>query len=192
MRPKVIVVEGKNDAFKISAIFPEVEIVTTNGSAIDQDAVDLLKKLDLTHDIILFTDPDHAGERIRRLLSKSLQHVFHVFLDQDLAISGNGKKVGIEHATRADILKALEDIKMVSKMSQSDVTHAFLHDVGLTGSPDSQWLRDVLSSVLGIGKTNGKSLYQRLRMFDITQEKIIEVLRESSGKEEIRTELFKR
>lgn len=192
MRPQVIVVEGKNDAFKISSIFPDIQVVTTNGSAINQDAVDLLKKLDSTHDIVLFTDPDHAGERIRRLLSKSLKHVYHVFLSRDLAISLNGKKIGIEHASEEDIRRSLENIKMVSKASTSDVTHAFLHDIGLTGSSNSQRLRDALSSVLGIGKTNGKSLYQRLRMFDITQEQIIEVLRESSSKEEIRTELLKR
>jgi ribonuclease M5 len=192
MRPKVIVVEGKNDAFKISSIFPEIKVVTTNGSAIDLDAVNLLKKLDETHDIILLTDPDHAGERIRRLLSKSLKHVYHVFLNRDLAISGNGKKVGIEHASEADIRRSLENIKMVSKMSTSDVTHAFLHDSGLTGSKHSQLLRDILSNNLGIGKTNGKSLYQRLHMFDITQEQIIEVLSESSSQEEIRAELLKR
>jgi ribonuclease M5 len=192
MRPKVIVVEGKNDAFKISTIFPEIKVVTTNGSAIDFDAVNLLKKLDETHDIILLTDPDHAGERIRRLLSKSLKHVYHVFIDRDVAISSNGKKVGIEHASEADIRRSLENIKMVSKMSTSDVTHAFLHDRGLTGSKHSQFLRDILSNRLGIGKTNGKSLYQRLHMFDITQEQITEVLSESSSQEEIRAELLKR
>ncbi len=192
MRPQVIVVEGKNDAFKISSIFPEIKVVTTNGSAIDRDAVDLLKKLDATHDIILFTDPDHAGERIRRLLSKSLIHVHHVFLNRDLAVSTNGKKVGIEHATEEDIRRSLSNIKMVSKTSESDVTHAFLHDVGLTGAPHSQALRDILSQALKIGRTNGKSLYQRLHMFDIKQETIIEVLRESSSQEEIRTELLKR
>lgn len=192
MRPKVIVVEGKNDAFKIRSIYPNLEVVTTNGSAIDQDVIDRLIKLEQTHDIVLLTDPDHAGERIRRLVSKALTHVYHVFLERGVAISLNGKKVGIEHANPEDIIHSLRDIKMASKVSKSDVTHAFLHDVGLTGQTNSQQLRDDLTSVFGIGKANGKSLYQRLRMFDITQDQIIEVLRESSSKEEIRTELLKR
>lgn len=189
MRPKVIVVEGKNDAFKIKSVFPDAIVVTTNGSAIDPSQLDILKKLDMSHDIVLLTDPDHAGERIRRIVSKHLKHVYHVFLDRSLAISKTGNKVGIEHATTEDLLHAMSHLKMEKKVSGSDVTHAFLHDIGLTGNKDSQLLRDRVSSALSIGKTNGKSLYHRLHMFDITQAMLIEVLFESSGKEEIRTEL---
>ncbi len=181
MRPKIFVVEGRNDESRLKQIYPNIKVITTNGSAIDPDKVEVLKNLDQTHDIILFLDPDHAGERIRRLLGKSLTHVFHAFLDQKLAHSKNGKKIGVEHASRETIQDALKDMQNVHYDSKSDVTHAFLHDIGLTGKKDSRKLRDQISSILKIGHVNGKTLYHRLKIFDISQKRIIEVLNESSS-----------
>jgi ribonuclease M5 len=50
-------------------------------------------------------------------------------------------------------------------------------DIKLTGNKDSKLLRDKLSKALKIGFVNGKTLYQRLRMFDISQKEVIEVLK---------------
>lgn len=181
MRPQVFVVEGKNDASRLRQIYPDIQTMTTNGSAIDLETVEVLKKFDETHDIILFLDPDHAGERIRRILSKSLVHVFHAFIDQDLAHSKNGKKIGIEHASETTIQMALKEMRRIQENTNNNVTHTFLHDVGLTGSKDSKKRRMKLAKALNIGYTNGKTLYYRLKMFDIKKEKIIEVLSESSS-----------
>ena len=62
-------------------------IIITNGSEILEDSIEALTKLDETHDIILFLDPDYAGQRIRNILSKKLTHIYHAFIDQDKAIS---------------------------------------------------------------------------------------------------------
>lgn len=191
MRPKVVVVEGRNDASRLKQIFPDIKIVITNGSAMVEDSVSLLKELDETHDIVLFLDPDHAGERIRRLLNKQLKHVYHAFLDRDVAYSKNMKKIGIEHASEDDIKKALGDMKPAITNSVSDVTHSFLHEMKLTGNRSSKSLRDEVSKILKIGHVNGKTLYQRLRMFEITKKQVIEVIDESSSEKEIRTELPK-
>lgn len=189
MRPQVFVVEGKNDQFKLEKCLDHPLVITTNGSAIDEDKVTILKKLDETHDIVLFLDPDHAGERIRRLVSKQLKHVYHAFIDKDVAKSKNEKKVGIEHAECEMIVHALSHIKMVRDHQKSDITHTFLHDHGLTGSHASKALRLKVCKTLGIGVTNGKTLYHRLHMFGIDQEKVLEVINESSGEKEIWTEL---
>lgn len=181
MRHQVFVVEGKNDASRLRQIYPDIQIITTNGSAIDPERIEVLKTLDETHDIVLFLDPDHAGERIRRILGKSLTHVYHAFIDQKQAHSKNGKKIGVEHASRLTIDEALKDMLKIQEGSKSNVTHAFLYDMGLTGSKDSKKRRLRLTQALKIGYTNGKTLYHRLKMFDISQEKIIEVLSESSS-----------
>jgi ribonuclease M5 len=175
MRPKVFVVEGRNDASRLRSIFQDIAVITTNGSAINPEAVEALKTLDQTHDIVLFLDPDHAGERIRRLLTKELRHCYHAFIDKEVAFSKNKRKIGIEHASEADIKEALKDIKMVHQQSQSDVTHAFLYAYGLTGHKDSREKREKLSKVLRIGYVNGKTLYHRLHMFQIMEKDIIEV-----------------
>jgi len=82
MRPHVFVVEGRNDASRLKQIYPDVQVIITNGSAISLDAIQMLDHLDETHDLILFLDPDHAGERIRRILGNRLKNVYHVFIEQ--------------------------------------------------------------------------------------------------------------
>ncbi len=189
MRPIVFVVEGKNDAFRLKSIFDQPMVIETNGSAIDQESMTLLKRLDETHDIILFLDPDHAGERIRRLVGKTLHHVYHAFIKPEDGRSENGKKVGIEHASKEVILDALKHVQMVQHESFSDVTRGFLHDVGLIGQEGSKSLREKVCERLNIGQPNGKTLYKRLHMFSIQSKDILEVLSESSSEKEIRTEL---
>lgn len=192
MRPQVFVVEGKNDQFKLEKCLNHPIIVTTNGSAIDEDKITVLKKLDATHDIILFLDPDHAGERIRRIVSKQIEHVYHAFIDKNEATSKNLKKVGVEHADCDAVLSALSHIKSVTYHMKSDITHSFLFHHGLTGSKESKQLRTYLCQRLGIGVTNGKTLYHRLHMFGINQHEVLEVIHESSSKKEVRTELSER
>jgi len=177
MRPKVFVVEGKHDSNRLKEIYPGIVTVETNGSAVDSEQVNFLKSLDDTHDIVLFLDPDHAGERIRRILSRELSHIYHAFIDQKDGISKNHKKIGIEHASNEVIKKALEDMKVVIAKSTSDITHAFLFEMRLNGHKDSKLKRELVAQKLGLGHVNGKTLYHRLRMFNKTQKDVIEVLK---------------
>jgi ribonuclease M5 len=175
MRPQVFVVEGKNDKMRLKSLFSNIEVLTTNGSAIDISTLDVLEKLDHTHDIILFLDPDHAGDRIRRIIGKKLTHVYHAFIDQEKAISENGKKIGVEHASD-EVLK--DSLHMIRKHtpSKSDITHSFLYEHKLTGSQNSKELRMKITKELHIGYVNGKTLYQRLHLFGITQKEVLEVI----------------
>jgi len=133
MRPLVFVVEGRNDQSRLKKLFKDAMVVTTNGSAMDESQVELIITLEETHDIILFLDPDHAGERIRRLLTKKLTHVHHAFLEQKDAMSKNMKKIGIEHASDEAILHALSHIKIEHEVSKSDIDMSFLYDMKLIG-----------------------------------------------------------
>jgi ribonuclease M5 len=177
MRPQVFVVEGKNDAARLKQIYNDIEVIITNGSAISIDSITMLEKLNDTYDIILFLDPDHAGDRIRRILGNKIKNVYHAFIDRDLSVSSNGKKVGVEHASEIDIKQALSHIHMIKRDIESDISHSFLYDIGLTGQENSQVVRKILSSRLHIGYVNGKTLYHRLRMFGINQKDVIEVLK---------------
>ena len=177
MKPQVIVVEGKNDAAKIRSIFEQAIVITTNGSAIDNKSLEILKKMDETHDIVLFLDPDHAGERIRRILSKSLKNVYHAFIQSDIAYSKNHTKIGVEHAKSADIIQSLKCIRPNRVESKSDVTYPFLFEIGLLGKQQSKILRNQISEYFNLGSPNGKTFYQRIKMFNIMKSEILEVLR---------------
>ncbi len=179
MRQQVFIVEGQHDASKLKQVLGDVDVIITNGSEISEKTLKMIQALDHAHDLIIFTDPDYAGERIRKEVAKGLKHVYHAFLDQDLAFSKNKKKIGIEHADKDDILKALNDMKLVTTQTTSDVDHYFLYSNGFIGHQHSKKRRDILSNRLHLGHVNGKTLLDRLKLFSITKEVISEVMHES-------------
>lgn len=181
MRKQVFIVEGQHDAAKLKEVLGDVNVVTTNGSDISKETLNLIKKLDLTHDLIIFTDPDYAGQRIRHEVSKDLTHVYHAFLKQERAISKNKKKIGIEHAAKADILFALHHIQHAKPNQTKHITTTFLFELGLIGHKNSKKKRNILANKLNLGHVNGKTLKARLNLFQINKEQVIEVIHESSS-----------
>lgn len=59
----IIVVEGIHDEMRIKSIFPQAQVLTTNGREIDPNTLSLVKKLSEDHSIIVLTDPDGPGEK---------------------------------------------------------------------------------------------------------------------------------
>lgn len=189
---QVIVVEGVHDVAKIQNIFPQTIVISVNGSAIDQSALHMIKTLDQDHEIILAFDPDHAGERIRRLIAKEITHPRHVFLDRTRAVSKKGDKIGLEHMKDKDIIEAFQIIHSLEEDVRSDITSTFLYEMGLIGHHNSHIMRQQLSSHLHIGDVNGKTLLKRLIAFGYTQTDIIEVMHGTSSQKEIRPKLSQR
>ena len=115
MYKEIIVVEGKNDASKLKSIFPEIECFITNGSAV-LEHIEELVELSKTRELILFLDPDYPGERIRNLITQRID-CKQAFIKKSNAISKNNKKVGVEHASKEDIIEALENALTVDTNS---------------------------------------------------------------------------
>ena len=88
---KVVVVEGYHDLSRLRDIFPNLDIVVTNGSEISQTTLDELKALNESRGLILFLDPDVPGERIRRIIQEYVGETAHAFIPKHLCISKNGK-----------------------------------------------------------------------------------------------------
>jgi len=181
MRTKVFVVEGKNDASRLYQILGDVKVVTTNGSEISQETIDLLIALDQKHDLILFLDPDYPGHRIRSKLEHVLTHVAHAHIEKKDGISKNRKKVGIEHATDEIILEALKHIQYHNEEMKSDIDIYFLYQEGLIGAKNSKQARIDLAHKMHLGYVNGKTLLYRLRMFGMMKKDVIEVLNGTSS-----------
>jgi len=177
MKPQLIVVEGLHDMQRIREIYPQIPVVVTQGSAIDQTIIEQLKLHEKTHEIVLFLDPDHAGNRIRRILSNALTQATHAFLDPEAARSKNKKKIGIEHASKEQIEKALNRIRIEFNDTKSDVDFSFLYTCGLIGQLDSKKKRETVTKALNIGHANGKTLLYKIHRFNIMRQNIIEVLK---------------
>ncbi|MGL5898254.1 MAG: toprim domain-containing protein, partial [Lactobacillaceae bacterium] len=82
----IIIVEGKKDTQRLRLIDPNVQTIETNGAAINQKVISLIKKVSIQNEVIVFTDPDFSGERIRRLITKAVPKVKQAFLRQKDAI----------------------------------------------------------------------------------------------------------
>ena len=170
----VIVVEGIHDEMKIKSVYPDANVVITNGSEISQITLDLIKKLSETNEIIIFTDPDSPGEAIRKRITEVVPNAKQAFLRKKDAISKNKKKVGIEHATKEIIMDSLENVYTFTE-SNNNITMADLFNLGLNGSANSQILRDKISEYLNIGKPNAKTFLKRINLIQISFEELKEL-----------------
>lgn len=170
----IIVVEGRHDYQKVKQVFPEANIMMTNGSAIDMTFIEQLKRLSESNEIIVFVDADNAGERLRKIISKHIPNAKHAFIERSLSLSANLKKVGIEHADSDTIREALKFTR--SAVLGSDITQHYLLEQGLIGENESRLKRLFLCEKLRIGYVNGKGLFHRLTLFGIKKQDVEEVL----------------
>lgn len=170
----VIVVEGIHDEMKIKSIYKDANVLITNGREIDVKTIDLIKKLSLDHDIIVFTDPDAPGERIRSIVTEAVPTAKQAFLRKKDCISKNKKKVGIEHASSEAIVEALEH--MIEPNNSFNISMLDLYELGLNGFIGSGLLRDKISDILNIGKPNAKTFLKRINLLNITKEELGELV----------------
>lgn len=173
---EVIVVEGRDDTRRLKEIFPDIETIETNGSAIDKPTLERIKILNETRGVIVFTDPDFPGNKIRQAVTEVVPECKHAYLKKQDAIAKNGSGVGVEHASNEAIKAALENLLTASKTIVEEIEMQFLVENQLIGHANSSSLREHLSDVLGIGYVNGKQLQKRLMMFGISKEQVIEAL----------------
>ena len=173
---EVIVVEGRDDTRRLKEIFPDIETIETNGSAIDKPTLERIKILNETRGVIVFTDPDFPGNKIRQAVTEVVPECKHAYLKKQDVIAKNGSGVGVEHASNEAIKAALENLLTASKTIVEEIEMQFLIENQLIGHANSSSLREHLSDVLGIGYVNGKQLQKRLMMFGISKEQVIEAL----------------
>lgn len=165
-----IVVEGKDDTIAIQRAV-NADTIETNGSAISEDTLRRIEHAQQIRGVIVFTDPDYPGQRIRAIIEQRVPGVKHAFLTKDQAKAKNGKKIGIEHAADEDIRYALQNVYTTTdNMPAEEITREDLMYAKLIGHPSAKARRERLGSILNIGATNGKQLHKRLQAFQITVE----------------------
>lgn len=172
----IIVVEGLHDEIKIKSVYPNAKCIITNGSCVSDETIKLVKEMSKTHNIIVFTDPDSPGERIRSIITNAVPQAKHAFIRKKDAISSNKRKVGVEHATKEDIIKSLEDVYSNNVEVKEYITLNELYSLGLMGQDNSSILRDKISDKLNIGKPNVKTFLKRLNLLGITKDKLKEII----------------
>ncbi|SDI96587.1 ribonuclease M5 [Alteribacillus bidgolensis] len=183
-----IVVEGKDDTTAVKRAL-EADTIETNGSAIGES---VLKRIALAQErrgVIIFTDPDVPGERIRRIVSREVPGCKHAFLTKENALSAKKDNLGIENASveaiRNAILKVREETVSTIK-NKHPVTRQDLIDAGMMGGQGSQHRRERAGEILNIGYANAKQFLKRLVMFNVGRDEFAKAVKEVLEEENTR------
>jgi len=171
---ELIVVEGKTDLIFLKS-FLEADIVITNGSEISQNTLDFIKEANKKQGVIILTDPDYPGLRIRNIISEYIGDCKHAYIEKNKAIKG--KKVGIAETKKEDIIKALKNVVTYKKENSNNIREVDLYELGLFGKNDSKSKREKVCEYYHLGWCNAKTFLKRINMFGLTIDEIKEVIK---------------
>ena len=126
---EVIVVEGRHDTSVLQQYF-DCDTIETNGLSLSEETLRLIEEARDRCGVIIFTDPDHPGETIRRRINEAVKGCKNAYIAKNKAKTP--RKVGVEHARRKDLEEALQT---------QPLTKELLYEVESRGFTDSEILR---------------------------------------------------
>lgn len=92
---KIVVVEGTHDEALIKQVFKGQACIVTNGSEISKETLALISSLSKDNDIIVFTDPDHPGERIRARVHEVVPKAIDCFIKKVIAFQKTKRRLAL-------------------------------------------------------------------------------------------------
>ena len=166
----LIIVEGKDD---ISALKKAVnaDIMITNGLGLTKKRLDEIAAIAQKRGVIIFTDPDYPGSKIRHIIKEHLPNCKHAYINKADAVNPKTGKYGVEYASPESIIKALQNAKAVKVHKDEQYTLNDLVQWRLSGA-NSNKRRLALCEYLQIGQANAKSLLNKLNAYQIPRREI--------------------
>ena len=159
---QAIIVEGKYDKIKLSSFINGV-IIVTNGFSIFKDAEkrELIRHYAKTTGIIILTDSDSAGFKIRNYIKGFIPegkitnaYIPDIFGKEKRKIKpSKEEKIGVEGISVeiiADALKKSGVIFSEKDRKKDDITKMDLYDDGFIGGQNSSEKRQLLLKNLGL------------------------------------------
>ncbi len=187
---EAIIVEGNYDKIKLSSFLDGI-IITTHGFAVysNEEYTESIVKLSKDMGIVILTDSDHAGQRIRNYIKDKAKdgRVLHAYIPD---IEGKERRkrkasaegfLGVEGMSEEIIVKALRDAGCtlddeIKESKDSKITKAQLYELGLSGGKNSRELREKLLMEIGMPKSLSANMLldvlNRLYTFD----ELVEIL----------------
>lgn len=158
---QIVIVEGKYDKIKLSSIIDGL-IIETDGFRIykNKEKIELIKRLGKENGIIILTDSDVAGFKLRSFLRSFLNNaeIINIYIPQvkgkekRKAAPGKENLLGVE-GIEADLLRKLIADAVESKPNednQKKITGADFYKDGLSGGENAQELRIKLAKKLSL------------------------------------------
>ena len=177
MKPRfnpLLVVEGASDVAFIRS-FLDADIITTNGSDVPRETIEFIKEAIKTREVVVLTDPDTPGKRIRDVLDQEIPGLKHAFINKEDAIKKH--KVGVAESNPGAVLEALQFAFEFPSQPKGNLTTTDLYELGLSGSKEASNKREKIAKTLHLGHGNAKTMLKRLNALGITKEQIKEALK---------------
>lgn len=151
---ETIIVEGKYDKMRLSPLF-EANIIELGGFQIynNKDRLALIRRIAEKNGIIILTDSDSAGFKLRHYLSSAVPkaNIINVFIpnvsgkEKRKAKPGKENLIGVEGMKTEVLLEAFRkagiDPESGSEERKAPFSKAFLYEIGLSGGEGSAALR---------------------------------------------------
>lgn len=195
---EAVIVEGIYDKNKLESFLDGV-ILTTHGFAVyrNDDFVKTIQKLAEKTGIVILTDSDSAGLRIRSFIKQKVppDRVKHAYVPDIEGVERRKRKasaeglLGVEGMSEEIILKALRDAGCTiddneSEGAQSRITKADLFSLGLSGGGGARGLRERLAEELGVpAKLSANMLLELLNRM-VSLEELVEIVQKIKEKNE--------
>lgn len=193
---RAIVVEGRDDVAAVSRA-ADALIIPTHGFGITKETWDVTAKAYEEKGLIILTDPDHAGEQIRRMLTEKFPDAVQAYIDRGDATEAGD--IGVENAEPAVIREALE--KALARLARGTdpmakekhggsgaamgsvppATMSDLRELGLAGCEGAAERRAAVCKSLGIGYGNAGAMLKKLRGFGIGIDELREEVKKSGA-----------
>ncbi len=174
MIKEIIVVEGRDDVSAVKRAV-EAELIITGGFALPPSVIKRIEIAAEKRGVIIFTDPDFAGEKIRKIIAAKVPGCKHAFLPREEAMK-NGD-IGIENASPGSIIAALDKARSESVERRNEFSQGDLIKHHLIGRNNSGEKRDALGQILGIGYGNAKQFLNRLNHYGVSRQEFEEALK---------------
>ena len=154
---RAVIVEGRYDKIKLSSILDAV-IIETEGFGIfnNKEKQKLIRKLADTKGILILTDSDSAGFKIRSFIkgivpAEKIKHAYipDIFGKEKRKIEPSKEgKLGVEGIKKELIIEALQKAGVfceeTEEQNKREITKLDLYEDGLSGRTDSDALRKKL------------------------------------------------
>lgn len=173
MIKEVLVVEGKMDVVAIDKAV-EADCIITEGFNLKPQALKNIEHAYQKRGIIILTDPDSAGERIRLYLTRRFPKAKHAFIPVEEATDNDD--IGVEQAKPDAIRKALEKVRTLDWEPTNNFSGADLIINNLSGAADASARRARMGALLGLGFANAKTFLKRLNHYGVTKEEFAAAL----------------
>ncbi len=172
---EVIVVEGKDDIAAVKAAC-DAQTIATGGLGISREIIEQIMAASKNAGVIILTDPDSAGERIRSIIGERVPGCKHAFLYQnrDKGRKNQRSATGVEYANPREIIDALKNAKATTLSGRADnFNMTDLIGLGLAGTDRAAEKRHKIAKKLSIGQCNCKQFLRRLNDYGVSRDALL-------------------